>query len=689
MIYKTSIIKFFVIVVPVFLIVLVFPSCDDPIPLPETGALLVMLQTSADNTFDSMVLKTYKVEVLWSPTLNGEVQKIVCDTHVRTFNILAMDYDGPFAQYEVPVGYVHQIRYHPQSVQVSYLGNAYTAFLPSGEQTGWKIVDENKEAYKINVNDTTTIKINFNFPERIIKTNGKNKFIVHPTAPSVFVHPEDMDPIVPNKLIWKVSRETPYSEVKSICDTQRVTIINKIEDFGIYELRLPASFPLNDAYDYFNSLPVSASATYSLIAQGGAIPNDPSTDYVCQQTINLINAWDDVTGDYNVVIGIIDSGIQMDHPDLLYNIWINQGELPSTLVYNDVDNDGIITFYDLNSPSNSGLNIPDINSNLLVDAHDILNDSRFINEIDDDGSGFIDDFFGWDFVENDNNPGDDLTLAGMQIDSHGTTVASVAAALTNNGIGAAGTIWKTSVMNIRVTDTNNHGETATIDLGAAYAAYMNSDVTNISIVSCLQRKKQTHPDIFNIKNFDGILWGDRINGRSEFFEDLFKDMESTNKKTLFVVSSGNEDADLNDSDTFGWYSEAMYNGMVSHNDCRNRVIVVGGCTRNGLNRWDEYPADPDGKGSSYGDCVKIYSPGDDVYFITFANPSGWFNTGYSGGTSYSAPFVSGSVALIYSIYNRKYQGDRHSAYQFILNSSANRSYGNLLDVKAAIDLTTP
>jgi subtilisin family serine protease len=89
------------------------------------------------------------------------------------------------------------------------------------------------------------------------------------------------------------------------------------------------------------------------------------------------------TGDDNVV-AVIDTGIDLDHPDLQEKVWRNSREIPA-------------------------------------------------NDIDDDLNGYIDDIAGWDFVNEDNVPQDDH--------SHGSHVAGIAAAHTNNKLGVAGVSW--------------------------------------------------------------------------------------------------------------------------------------------------------------------------------------------------------------------------------------------------------
>ena len=143
---------------------------------------------------------------------------------------------------------------------------------------------------------------------------------------------------------------------------------------------------------------------------------------------------------------MIDSGIDPAHPDLYLNIWLNPGELRDGVV--DVDLDGVITFYDLNNldadlfelPSESsfadGPNadlVNDFNANGRIDALDLLEDPLWANGIDDDGNGFVDDLFGWNFRSafdepfSANNPSDVL--------GHGTHVSGTIGAIGNNSIG--------------------------------------------------------------------------------------------------------------------------------------------------------------------------------------------------------------------------------------------------------------
>lgn len=158
-------------------------------------------------------------------------------------------------------------------------------------------------------------------------------------------------------------------------------------------------------------------------------------------------------GSTGTVIGIIDTGVDYRHPDLYLNIYLNSGEIKTLPFYNslqDVDADGIITFRDLNSPSNSAY-VNDNNGNGRIDAGDLLNDSRWEDGIDNDSNGFIDDLSGWDFYNNDNDPIDD--------NRHGTHVAGTIGGIGGNSEGVAGVNWKVQMVPIKFIAANGTGST--------------------------------------------------------------------------------------------------------------------------------------------------------------------------------------------------------------------------------------
>jgi subtilisin family serine protease len=124
-----------------------------------------------------------------------------------------------------------------------------------------------------------------------------------------------------------------------------------------------------------------------------------------------------------VVVAVIDTGIQLDHPDLASNIWVNPGEIAN-------------------------------------------------NNVDDDNNGFIDDVHGWDFWNWDNDPDDD--------DGHGTHVAGTIGAVINNGVGVSGIAPNVRLMALKV--FNAHGDAYSNDIYSAleYAVTNGVQISNNS-----------------------------------------------------------------------------------------------------------------------------------------------------------------------------------------------------------------
>ncbi|MCQ9207614.1 MAG: S8 family serine peptidase, partial [Omnitrophica bacterium] len=139
--------------------------------------------------------------------------------------------------------------------------------------------------------------------------------------------------------------------------------------------------------------------------------------------IDAPEAWDITKGNKNIPIAIIDTGCDYNHPDLYPNIWKNLGEVAG-------------------------------------------------NGYDDDGNGFIDDVYGWNFSDDTNDPMDDH--------NHGTHVAGIVAASGENGKGISGVMQSASLMIIKVLDDEVNGTWYNAAQGINYAVENGAKVINIS-----------------------------------------------------------------------------------------------------------------------------------------------------------------------------------------------------------------
>ena len=170
------------------------------------------------------------------------------------------------------------------------------------------------------------------------------------------------------------------------------------------------------------------------------VPNDPQAIFQYHlEKVKAFEAWDSFTSTDSVVIGIVDTGIDYDHEDLVQNMWFNRGEIGTDQAGND----------------------------------------KRTNGIDDDNNGFTDDVRGWDFVS-DSFPvlGDNNPYPGNE---HGTHVAGISGATVNNAKGIAGVGHQVKLMAVKIGYDNPFSSAVTRGFdGIAYAAIAGAEVINCS-----------------------------------------------------------------------------------------------------------------------------------------------------------------------------------------------------------------
>lgn len=251
--------------------------------------------------------------------------------------------------------------------------------------------------------------------------------------------------------------------------------------------------------------------------------------------ISAFSAWDKTRGDTGVIVAVVDIGVDLDHPDLGGQVWVNRPEWEG--------DDGV----------------------------------------DDDGNGFVDDINGWDFYDNDNDP------RPQSLDAHGTHVAGIVAAATDNGYGMAGVGWRCKLMPLRagVGTSILRGYEAIV-----YAAEMGAKVINIS-------------------------WGGETPSNVERIAIEY----AHTRGSLVVAAAGNI---TGSSAPFPFYPAAYPTSIsVAALDGRNRRAPF----------------------SNYGPWVSLSAPGSEILSLS---PQSQFAV--LSGTSMAAPIVAGAAALVWSIH---------------------------------------
>ncbi len=280
-------------------------------------------------------------------------------------------------------------------------------------------------------------------------------------------------------------------------------------------------------------------------------PNDPLFPQQLHHLSSIPQAWNFTTGSPLVVVGVIDSGILREHPDLQANLYINPNEV--------------------------------------------------IDGTDTDGNGYIDDWCGWDFVDAPEmadialgdylEPDNDVTDENF----HGTHVSGIIGAVGNNATGVAGVAWNVRLMPLRAGFRTSQGSGYLQDDDAAsaiiYAADNGCHVVNMS-------------------------WGDP--NYSPIIADACQ--YAYEKGVILVASAGNDPG-----------PNLSYPAKLSS------VISVGA-----VNRFKNLAGF-----SSYGVDLDLVAPGEQI-LSTYKLEEGELYTQMSG-TSMSAPYVTGSIALLLSL----------------------------------------
>ena len=252
--------------------------------------------------------------------------------------------------------------------------------------------------------------------------------------------------------------------------------------------------------------------------------------------IDMVEAWDMALGHRAINVAVVDTGIEYNHTDLRENIWVNEDEIPN-------------------------------------------------NGIDDDNNGYVDDYYGYDFFNNDADPRDD--------NFHGTHVAGTVAAITDNSIGVSGITQNARLMAVKFLGRGGWGSNSSAATAIRYAVDNGAHIINAS-------------------------WGG--GGYSQLLFDAISYANEMN--VLFVASAGNSNRNNDD-----WVS------YPANYDLPNIISVAATANTDQLAFFSNYGLN----------SVEIAAPGVNVLSTSLSD-----GYRYASGTSMAAPHVSGVAAQLAS-----------------------------------------
>jgi len=369
---------------------------------------------------------------------------------------------------------------------------------------------------------------------------------------------------------------------------------------GYYSVTFNDDYDLEEVLSSYEKLSPVVRVEPVAIHKLNFIPNDPyRTNQWGLSKINVYNGWNISQGSPAVVLGIPDSGVDWDHLDLDGDIWINEAEWNGT------------------------------------------------TGVDDDGNSYIDDYRGWDWVTGVNGwPGEDDQTPDnnpMDFSGHGTHVAGIAAAETNNSRGVAGVGFDCKIMALRTGWLGNDGiGWVRMDFCASafyYAVNNGAKALNCSWGSSTQLSSATNYAVSN-----GVV---------------------------IITSAGNDG-----------------NSVADYLGARTDVLAVAATDG----------SDHKASWSNYGTWVEVCAPGVNIISTIYNN-----TYAYLDGTSMAVPFVTGLVGLIYAadstlsssqvraliIDNADNIDALNPGYAGLLGSGRINAYNTLLQIGGIVDTPDP
>lgn len=348
----------------------------------------------------------------------------------------------------------------------------------------------------------------------------------------------------PDTILVKFKSQAPSSRINRICGEIGIVAQKHFKRINVYKMGVPEG-KVMEIIDKLSKYDEVQYAEPDYVLKIDKTPNDPDFGKLwglhntgqdggaADADIDAPEAWGVNSGSKKILVCVIDTGVKYDHEDLSSNMWVNDREIPD-------------------------------------------------NKVDDDGNGYVDDYLGWDFCNDDNDPMDDH--------DHGTHCSGTIGGIGNNQVGVAGVNWTATIMALKFVNSCGSGYVSDAVEAILYSTMMGAMISSNS-------------------------WG-----AGQFSQALYDAIEDFGKSGgLFIAAAGN---DGTDSDEVPFYPSGY--------DLPN-IIAVAATDRN--DKLADF--------SNYGvQSVDVAAPGVDIYSTVISG----YDT--FSGTSMATPHVAGVAALV-------------------------------------------